>query len=98
MICLEVDEVLSERELHAITLRKLADIKGKEYVLKNKNNLYPCWNINESTAHISILLSDEADGTIFDNKGNIVIDESKKAKEEYKFVVNTNTGECKYIQ
>lgn len=84
--------------MHKAALQKLVDIKGKDYVLKNKNNLYPCWSINGDVAQISILLSDGIDDSIFDNEGNIVIDETKKAKEEFKFEVNLNSGECKYIQ
>ena len=90
--------MLSEMEMHRIALQKLLDIKGKDYVLENKDNLYPCWSVNEEIAQLSILLTDIEDDSIFDNAGNIVIDETKKAKEEFKFEINLNTGECKYIQ
>ncbi|MBQ9096857.1 MAG: hypothetical protein IJY55_00490 [Clostridia bacterium] len=90
--------MLSEIEMHKAALRKLIDIKGKDYVLKNKNNLYPCWSVNGTVAQISISLSDGNDDSIFDSEGNIVIDETKKAKEEFKFEVNLKTGECKYIE
>lgn len=90
--------MLSENEMHRIALQGLVDIKGKDYVLKNKNNLYPCWSVNGDIAQISILLSDGKDDSVIDGKGNIEIDETEKAKEEYRFEINLNTGVCKHVQ
>ena len=73
--------MLNEKEMHKAALRKLIDIKGKDYVLRNKNDLYACWNIDGDVAALSILLSHGNDDSIFDSEGNIVIDETKKAKE-----------------
>ena len=85
-------------EAKKIAYNKLLEIKGRQYLIDNKEKFYSCWECLGEICEISILLSDGPDDSIFDRERNIVVDETKKTKEKYKFEVNLNNGNCKYIQ
>ena len=87
--------MLNDKDIQIKAFEKLVDIKGKQYVLENKEYLYPCWGVRDTTAYISILF-DDTDDDLFDNEGNLHVDETIKAKERFDFEVNLITGECIY--
>ena len=90
--------MLTYEEAKKIAYTRLLEIKGQQYLIDNKENFYTCWGNSGEVCEISILLSDGNDDSIFDNEGNIVVDETKKPEAVFNFEVNLNTGECKYIQ
>ncbi len=89
--------MLNEKEFHTKALEKLVEIKGKDYVLENKEYLYPCWHVYDTTAYVSILFDDTNTGDLFDSEGNLHVDETIKPKERFDFEVDLTTGECIYV-
>ena len=90
--------MLNHDDAKKIAFEKLMQIKGKQYLVDNKEKLYTCWdNSTKDMCNISILVDDTDMDDLFDNEGNLHVDETIKPKERFDFEVNLITGECKYV-
>lgn len=89
--------MLTHEEVKKIAYTKLLEMKGRQYLLDNREKFYTSCGNKGEICDMAILLSNIDTDSLFDADGNIVVDETKKADEEFKFEINIRTGECKYI-